>query len=176
MAMKTPVFRLLARGRIFPVSLDSRSGAFGPVGQNLPLLPECRSTSVFTSIWELLGFQVSWPFAFSSIPNEGISMGVLGGFLHLADRLVRMFFAPLGDDMDHVIITWGTGLFLLCLTAAICWGRQAAKKKETRLFWTILFVVSTISIVSIYLLWQVDGNYFMLWYSLGCSLRGCRSS
>ena len=68
--------------------------------------------------------------------------------------------------MDHVIIAWGTGLFLLCLTAAICWGRQAAKKKETRLFWTILFVVSTISIVSIYLLWQVDGNYFMLWYSL----------
>ena len=58
-------------------------------------------------------------------------MGVLGGLLHLADRLVRMFFVPLGEDMDHVIIAWGTGLFLLCLTAAICWGRQAAKKKES---------------------------------------------
>lgn len=166
MAMKIPVFRLLTKGIGFLRFLLIPGAALLGLWARTYLLTGMPSTSVFTSIWEILGFQVRWPFAFSSIPNEGISMGVLGGLLHLADRLVRMFFAPLGEDMDHVIIAWGTGLFLLCLTAAICWGRQAAKKKETRLLWIILFVVSAISIVSIYLLWQVDGNYFMLWYSL----------
>ena len=93
-------------------------------------------------------------------------MGFLGGLLHLGDRLLRMFFAPLGEDMDHVIIAWGTGLFLICLTAALLYGRQAVKNAETKLLWAVLGTVTGISIVSIYLLWQVDGNYFMLWYSL----------
>ena len=166
MAMKTPVFRLLTKGAGFFRFLFVPGAALIGLWGRTYLLTGMPSTSVFTSIWELLGFRVRWPFAFSSIPNEGLSMGFLGGLLHLGERLIKMCFAPLGDDMDHVIIAWGTGLFLLCLTAAVCWGKQAAKKKETRLLWTILFVVSIISIVSIYLLWQVDGNYFMLWYSL----------
>ena len=94
------------------------------------LLTGMPSTSVFTSIWELLGFQVSWPFAFSSIPNEGISMGVLSGILHLANRLVRMFFAPLGDDMDHVIIAWGNRTVSAVPDSGHLLGQQAARKRK----------------------------------------------
>ena len=166
MVLKIPIIRLLPKGRgAFRFAVIPALALAGLWGRTY-LLTGMPSTSVFTSIWELLGFQVRWPFAFSSIPNEGISMGFLGGFLHLGDRLLRMFFAPLGEDMDHVIIAWGTGLFLICLAAGLLYGRQAVKNVETKLIWTLLGTVTGISIVSIYLLWQVDGNYFMLWYSL----------
>ena len=126
------------------------------------LLTGMPSTSVFTSIWELLGFQVRWPFAFNSIPNEGITLGFWGGLSHLGDRLLKMFFAPTGEDMDHVIIAWGTGLLLLSLTAVVLYG----KRVKARLYHLLLLLISGLSIVSVYLLWQVDGNYFMLWYSM----------
>ena len=130
------------------------------------------STSVFTSIWEILGFRVRWPFAFSSIPNEGISLGFWGGILHLGERLLKMFFAPLGEDMDHVILAWGTGLIFLCLLAAVLYGRTAlehTEKKERNplaFLCCALGMMTLLSVISIYLLWQVDGNYFMLWYAL----------
>ena len=166
MVLKVPIIRLLPKGRgAFRFAVIPALALTGLWGRTY-LLTGMPSTSVFTGIWELLGFQVHWPFAFSSIPNEGLSMGFLGGLLHLGDRLLRMFFAPLGEDMDHVIIAWGTGLFLICLTAALLYGRQVVKNAETKLLWAVLGTVTGISIVSIYLLWQVDGNYFMLWYSL----------
>lgn len=166
MVLKVPVIRLLPKGRgAFRFAVIPALALTGLWGRTY-LLTGMPSTSVFTSIWELLGFQVRWPFAFSSIPNEGISMGFLGGLLHLGDRLLRMFFAPLGEDMDHVIIAWGTGLFLICLVTGLLYGRQAVKNVETKLIWAVLGTVTGISVVSIYLLWQVDGNYFMLWYSL----------
>lgn len=136
------------------------------------LLTGMPSTSVFTSIWELLGFQVRWPFAFSAIPNEGISMGFFGGLAHLGGRLMKMLFAPLGEDMDHVIIAWGTGLLLLCLLTAVLYGKSAVnrgnetEKRQRKFLYLALGAVTVLSIVSIYLLWQVDGNYFMLWYAL----------
>lgn len=166
MVLKVPIIRLLPKGRgAFRFAVIPALALTGLWGRTY-LLTGMPSTSVFTSIWELLGFQVRWPFAFSSIPNEGISMGFLGGLLHLGDRLLRMFFAPLGEDMDHVIIAWGTGLFLICLVTGLLYGRQAVKNVETKLIWAVLGTVTGISVVSIYLLWQVDGNYFMLWYSL----------
>lgn len=136
------------------------------------LLTGVPSTSVFTSIWERLGFQVRWPFAFSAIPNEGISLGLLGGLAHLGGRLLKMMVAPLGEDMDHVIIAWGTGLVLLCMLAVLLFGKQAAeqgndeKRRQRKALYLILAAVTALSIVSIYLLWQVDGNYFMLLYAL----------
>lgn len=126
------------------------------------LLTGMPSTSVFTSIWELLGFRARWPFAFSAIPNEGITMGFFGGLRHLGERLLKMFFAPTGEDMAHVIIAWGTGLLLISLTAAVLYRKQV----NTRLYHLLLLNITGLSVVSVYLLWQVDGNYFMLWYSM----------
>lgn len=136
------------------------------------LMTGMPSTSVFTSIWELLGFEVQWPFAFSSIPNEGLSMGFFQGLLHLGDRLLKMCFAPIGEDMDHVIIAWGTGLLFLGLLAVLLFGKTAfsrareKKRAGQRLLYLELALMSVLSVVSVYLLWQVDGNYFMMWYVL----------
>ena len=95
-------------------------------------------------------------------------MGFFGGLAHLGGRLMKMLFAPLGEDMDHVIIAWGTGLLLLCLLTAVLYGKSAVnqgnetEKRQRKFLYLALGAVTVLSIVSIYLLWQVDGNYFML--------------
>lgn len=156
------IFKWLTRGagayRLVIIPLTALAGIWARTYR----LTGMPSTSVFTSIWELLGFRARWPFAFSSIPNEGISLGFWGGLRHLGERLLKMFFAPIGADMDHVIIAWGTGLLLISLAAAVLYRKQA----RARLYYLLLLLVTGLSVVSVYLLWQVDGNYFMLWYAM----------
>lgn len=75
MALRVPVIRLLPKGRgSFRLAVIPALALTGLWGRTY-LLTGMPSTSVFTSIWERLGFQVRWPFAFSSIPDEGLSMG-----------------------------------------------------------------------------------------------------
>ncbi|MDO5415869.1 MAG: hypothetical protein Q4F29_01605 [Lachnospiraceae bacterium] len=125
------------------------------------------TTSVFTSIWELLGFQVRWPYAFASIPDQGMEMSLLDGIRFLAKRLYGVFVSPAGEDMLHVIIAWGTSSMVIFLLAWMFWGRRSRADSAARsCMHTAAVVIGLVSLVSIYLLWQVDGNYFMLMYVL----------
>lgn len=128
-------------------------------------------TSVFTSIFALFGFHVKEPFAFASIPANGGS-DLLEGMLHLFDRIWKMFTAPVGKDMDHVIIAWGTPTILLLLLVILLIGKnkkdyKSWQDKQTAIYlnW-IFFALSVVSVISVYKLWQVDGNYFMLLYAI----------
>lgn len=131
------------------------------------------TTSVFTSIWERFGFQVRWPYAFAAIPDQGLEMGPVESVRFLLNRLYHILIVPTGEDMAHVIIAWGTSLTALLLMAWLLWGRKVlAGRRGTE--WgrayacvhvTAVFV-GFVSLLSIYLLWQVDGNYFMLMYVL----------
>ncbi|MDO5348992.1 MAG: hypothetical protein Q4E86_03535 [Lachnospiraceae bacterium] len=131
------------------------------------------TTSVFTSIWEHFGFQVRWPYAFSAIPDQGLEMGPAESARFLLKRVYRILIAPTGEDMAHVIIAWGTSLMALCLAAWILWGRKALRRnrgtgqgKAYACIHVTAVFVGLFSLFSIYLLWQVDGNYFMLMYVL----------
>lgn len=126
------------------------------------------STSVFTSVWELLGFTVRWPYAFSAIPDQGLEMGLGEGLIFWLKRLYGLFFCPVGEDMGHVVIAWGTGLVPLFFLAWLLWGGRW-KKAVTCIAWAA-GITGILSLVSIYLLWQVDGNYFMLLYVLAVVL------
>ncbi len=88
------------------------------------------TTSVFTSIWEKLGFSVKWPYAFSSIPNEGMQMGVWESISFLLKRLLGVLFAPTGDDMFHVRLAWGSSIVFLGLAAWMFWGMGKEKEKR----------------------------------------------
>ena len=71
-------------------------------------------------------------------------------------------------DMDHVVIAWGTGLVTLFL---FIWLISAIRGRKDRtpleVFDRVLMVVMIMGcIASIYTLSQVDGNYFILFYSL----------
>lgn len=128
------------------------------------LMTGVPTTSVFTSIWEKLGFSVKWPYAFSSIPSQGLEMSAAESAGFLLRRLSGVFLFPAGDDMFHVRLAWGSASVLLSLSACLLWGMGRGKEKSC--IRAALAGISLVGLVSLYLLWQVDGNYYMLFYVL----------
>ena len=128
-------------------------------------------TSVFTSIWTKLGFTVKYPFKFDSMPSNG-GEGLKAAIKHFLKRLYGVLLAPVGEDMAHVRIAWGTCLlliFLVLFVVALIVRTREVKREEKRpltcLAW--MFVTNgVVSLAALYLLWQVDGNYFILLYCL----------
>ncbi|MEG2452301.1 MAG: glycosyltransferase family 39 protein [Clostridium sp.] len=123
--------------------------------------------SVFTSIFAKLGFQMKYPFATGSLPQNWQDESNIHVLLR---RLYQVFLAPEGKDMGHVVIAWSTSLlFFLVVCLLICAvGNMRKKQKKNALilfahviFWPFLIV----NLVSLVMLYQVDGNYFMLLYT-----------
>lgn len=129
-------------------------------------------TSVFTSIWTALGFQVKYPFLFDSFPSNGGNLGLKGAVKHFLKRLYGVLLAPVGEDMAHVWIAWGTCLlfvfcFLFLLPFFVKTKKIEKEEKEPLCCLAAMFVgVGVMSLVALYLLWQVDGNYFILLYCM----------
>lgn len=142
-------------------------------------------TSVFTSIFEKLGFRMKYPFATSGLPQNYEEASNLAVLLR---RLYHMLLMPTGKDMGHVVFAWGSPLMLFltgaCAAAALLmaadWkrkkaekGREAHRKNKGKpdrsslslyahvVFWPFLAV----NLVSLVMLYQIDGNYFMLLYT-----------
>ena len=142
-------------------------------------------TSVFTSIFEKLGFRMKYPFATSGLPQNYEEASNLAVLLR---RLYHMLLMPTGKDMGHVVFAWGSPLMLfltgVCAAAALLmaadWKRKKTEKgkgddrekkgKPDRsslalyahvVFWPFLAV----NLVSLVMLYQIDGNYFMLLYT-----------
>ena len=128
-------------------------------------------TSVFTSIWTKLGFQIKYPFKFDSVPSNG-GGGLKAAIKHFLKRLYGVLLAPVGEDMAHVRIAWGTCFLLIFLVLfVVVWivRTKALEQRERRPLACLVSMFVTngaISLVALYLLWQVDGNYFILLYSL----------
>ena len=129
-------------------------------------------TSVFTSIWTKLGFTVKYPFKFDSMPSNG-GAGWKESIKHFLKRLYGVLLAPVGEDMAHVRIAWGTSLLLIFLVLIFVVAFAARTKKleenEKRPLACLVAMMMTngvMSLVALYLLWQVDGNYFILLYCL----------
>lgn len=128
-------------------------------------------TSVFTSIWTKLGFEVKYPFKFDSMPSNG-GEGLKAAVKHFLKRLYGVLLAPVGEDMAHVRIAWGTCLllvFLVLFVFALIVRTKKIEKENVRPITCLaaMFVTNgMISLAALYLLWQVDGNYFILLYCL----------
>lgn len=122
-------------------------------------------TSIFASIFEKAGFEIKYPYNFTHVIGDP-SLLTLGEKLErLGKRLLGMLAAPVGADMAHVIIAWGTALVTLLL---ILWPLAAKKSRDEldRFDCVLLPVLALGSVFSIYTLYQVDGNYFILLYAL----------
>lgn len=174
--------------------LAAPAGALTGIWARTMMITGMPVTSVFTSIFEKLGFQMKYPFATSGLPQnyeEASSLAVL------LRRLCHMLLVPSGKDMGHVVFAWGSPLMLFLIGAAtaaallMAANRSRGRKKDREsgekllslyahvVFWPFLAV----NLVSLVMLYQIDGNYFMLLYtgviigslSLLCSLKnaGC---
>ena len=129
-------------------------------------------TSVLTSIWTKLGFTVKYPFMFDSLPSNGGGLGLKGMLKHFLKRLYGVLLAPVGEDMAHVRIAWGTSLLLVFMVLFLVTLLTRMKKVENEerrplaCLVSVFFTNGLMSLVMLYLLWQVDGNYFLLLYCL----------
>ena len=136
------------------------------------LLTGLPVTSVFTSIWTKLGFSIRYPFRFDSLPSNGGGLGLREALKHFLKRLYGVLLSPAGDDMAHVRIAWGTPILLVFLVLflvliAVRMRKLQAQEKHPLYCLTAIFITNgAVSLVSLYLLWQVDGNYFILLYCL----------
>ena len=135
------------------------------------LLTGLPVTSVFTSIWTKLGFTVKYPFKFDNMPSNG-GEGLKAAVKHFLKRLYGVLLAPVGEDMAHVRIAWGTSLlliFLVVFVVVFLARTRALKEGEGRPLACLICMFLTngaMSLLALYLLWQVDGNYFILLYCL----------
>lgn len=129
-------------------------------------------TSVFSSLLTRLGFQMKYPFEVNTIPNSAPTGSIKEQALHLAKRIYGFFLSPTGRDMDHVILAWGGFvlyfLFLLWIISRF-YGKdvdRASNRNLSVLLAMVYLPFMLVNFVSLVMLNQVDGNYFMLFYVL----------
>ncbi|MBT9778396.1 hypothetical protein GPL15_18010 [Clostridium sp. MCC353] len=165
-------FIYLLAGRKFRVKLKHRiwlcaavcAAAWAGIWTRTFLITGYPVTSVFTSVWDLLGFQIKYPFSFQGIPDAGGELTLAENLMHLWDRLWKMAAAPVGEDMAHVIIAWGSSMIPVLAAAVVLFRGKRDIRHNYLLF--LYLPLAFISLVSVQMLWQVDGNYFMLFYSM----------
>lgn len=124
-------------------------------------------TSVFTSIFAWFGFKMRYPFATSELPQNYQEESTLHV---LARRIWQMLMQPQGEDMGHVILAWGTSLMAVLIVMLVLYGIFSKKGDEQSHIWNaalvIFFPFVIVSLISLSMLYQIDGNYFMLLYSM----------
>ena len=132
-------------------------------------------TSVFTSIFAWFGFKMKYPFATSELPQNYQEESTLH---MLARRIWQMLMQPQGEDMGHVILAWGTSLMAVLIVMLVLYGIFSKKGDEQSHIWNaalvIFFPFVLVSLISLSMLYQIDGNYFMLLYSM-LILGACRA-
>ncbi len=134
-------------------------------------------STTFTGVFQALGCTVHWPFNFDAHVDYGSSTAPVAAIFNFLRRLILFLFCPVGEDMAHVEIAWGGVEIPLLLFPAICACRRYFPQKrgfsgennvdKSRQLVTLLFLMlSILSILTFYMLWQVDGNYYILWDSV----------
>ena len=145
-------------------------------------------STTFTGIFKAMGFSVKWPFnldAHVDYSGKKAGLELVASFLR---RVFSFLFYPVGEDMAHVSIAWSGPLFPLILFLAfrnafcgiISRGSNADPSKESKsssneernfsYLWTVFFLISFFSLLSFSMLWQIDGNYYILWECLALLL------
>ena len=142
--------------------------------------------SIWTGLFIKLGFKVKYPYSVSDANRGSNFRGTDIWFTkdtmnNLVERLKNFYIAPVTEDMDHIIIVWGTVLITILTIATIIIFLVDIKKyvnilkteSHTRLAFEI-FVIQFIGAVAV--LWigtKPDGNYFMLYYAITIICLGC---
>ena len=151
-------------------------------------------STTFTGIFKAIGFHVNWPFNLDAHVDYSGELSLSESTFSFFRRLVSFLFYPVGEDMEHVAIAWSGVLFPLILFFGIwqCFslgrkclsgrnslaGREAFLRRESgeASLWDYLplvlsfLVIMAFSLLSFVMLWQIDGNYYILWESLALLL------
>ena len=151
-------------------------------------------STTFTGIFKAMGFHVNWPFNLDAHVDYSGELSLSESAFSFFRRLFSFLFYPVGEDMEHVAIAWSAVLFPLILVFGIwqCFslgrkcllgrnslpGREAFLRRENEDAspWDYLplalsfLTIMAFSLLSFVMLWQIDGNYYILWESLALLL------
>ncbi len=134
------------------------------------LLTGLPVTSVFSSFLKRLGFRMKYPFDTQSAVSWLDDLHGPDLLRHIAGRLYGLILDP--SELSHVLIAWGSLIFLLAVLAAAAWcllkrrEESPAERKPKQWFYIVYFPFLIVNLISLICLYQVDGNYFMLLYVL----------
>lgn len=126
-------------------------------------------TSVYSSIWYKLGIETHFPYTVDEYNSAGMNL-VGDAKVDMAYRLYQLFIAPTKEE--HIYIASPTVLLLVLIVLGIIYAiiyRCKNKNRERNLYkyLMILFIaVTTASSLGLYMIHQIDGNYFILFFCL----------
>ena len=125
-------------------------------------------TSVYSSVWYKLGIQTKYPYTIGIYKSGGMNMSS-GESVDMLYRLFQLFIAPTKEV--HIYIASPTVLIAVLAGVSIILSvRFLFKKnnnKEIFAYIAVLLVVDAlVSLISLFILNQIDGNYFILLFTL----------
>lgn len=168
-----PLVRMLkAAGREQIFVFLAGAGALIGIWARTLIITGMPVTSVFSSIFSRLGFAMKYPYSLQTVPNSGSDISGREWFEMFGRRLYGVMFNPTDESLNHVIIAWGSlSLFLfLCIWLAAALSARAERGKEEKQkdlwLWLVFLPFLAGNLLSLAMLTQVDGNYFMLLYVL----------
>lgn len=145
-------------------------------------------TSVFSGLFAKLGMTLNYPFMEQNLAGNAAVESFTEGIKFFLSRVLHFMFCPTGVDMEHVIMAWGGIIFIIMLIAALLLRSRTLKNikalrllnelKTSEVSCTLeegcvdaysfimmcLYAVIAVSLISLWMLYQVDGNYFELLY------------
>jgi len=149
-------------------------------------------TSIFTGVFERLGMTLHYPFRVQQASSKA-PLALTDTVRFYLGRLFGFLFCPVGEDMLHVQMAWGGLAFTLVLIAGLLGIRKvpeqmselnrlqevgtpraADPERKGRTLSKAGFlltaaasaVTGAVSLLTLYFLYQIDGNYYGLLYAL----------
>ena len=125
-------------------------------------------TSVYSSVWYKLGIQTKYPYTIGIYKSGGMNMSS-GESVDMIYRLFQLFIAPTKEV--HIYIASPTVLIAVLAGVSIILSvRFLFKKnnnKEIFAYSAVLLAADAlVSLLSLFILNQIDGNYFILLFTL----------
>ena len=125
-------------------------------------------TSVYSSVWYKLGIETKYPYTIGDYRSAGMNMSS-GESVDILYRLFQLFISPTNET--HIYIASPTVLItVLFIILAVFTLRYCIKNKSNKDIFTYVMIIlgvdAAVSLISLFILNQVDGNYFILLFAL----------
>ena len=125
-------------------------------------------TSVYSSVWYKLGIETKYPYTIGDYRSAGMNMSS-GESIDILYRLFQLFISPTNET--HIYIASPTViisvLFVLMPVYTIkFWFKNNDKRDIFSYIFIVLIIDIGVSLLSLFILNQVDGNYFILLFVL----------
>lgn len=125
-------------------------------------------TSVYSSVWYKLGIQTKYPYTIGIYKSGGMNMSS-GESVDMIYRLFQLFIAPTKEV--HIYIASPTVLIAVSAgVSIILFVRFLFKKNNNKEIFAYIAVLlaadALVSLISLFILNQIDGNYFILLFTL----------